>query len=376
MKRLRTIQFFLVAVAIMLCISFMSAATVDGPTVYKNDTKYSIDEYPAEYVEGKVFVPINFFIGLNNIQYEYSSDPMGFYFINTNTGKYFSFSSTSKYIVANGEFTDISFPILNSTIYMPLDYCADVLSLGVEYKRSEETERVRVTDGTQKLPFDELIELYDPTEKPEEPPVTEPEPPVVRPEIPPISEHVEPTPEDSYIYLTFVAKQENDTDSIIELLNAEGYKATFYFDSESIKAAPQTVIRAFVSNQGIGIIADTKEKLEETNRVLYEVLYCYSRLARTKNVLSQSDTEQLTGSGYIVSTVNIDSHDQPAGTDKDIARSIYNKTFEQTVSVINIDAGEQSKGIAKQLLYYLSADEYATVLPISATVTNQEVKNG
>lgn len=354
MKRKRLIQVFIVVIVLILSVSYVSVATNQPPVLYKNDTKYTIDEYPAENVEGKIFVPINFFIGFDDIEYEYNNNPVGFYFRNENSGRYFSFSSSSTFIVVDGEFTDVTFPILNSTIYMPLDYCAKILSLEVEYKTIDSILRARVTDGTHKLGFEELIELYDPTEQPEDTQPTEP-PTIVIPEIPSVSVPETPTPENRNLYITFDVTNGDYADSIFDLLEESGYKATFFFDAEAIRSSPQSVIRAFVEGHSIGISSTEETGLKETNDILYDVLHLYTRIARTK-----ADTDN----GYFSYPVNIDSESWSLSTERNIAKGIYNKTFEQSESVISIPTDEKSVGVTRQLLYYLIADEYATVLPI------------
>ena len=372
MKRYRVIQFFLVAVAVILCISFISSATGDSPTLYKNDTKYTIEEYPAEKKGGTVYVPVNFFIGFKNIQYQYGDNPAGFYFRNSVTGRYFSFSLTSDSIVTDGALTDVSFPIINSTVYMPLEYCAEILSLKVEYKNGD-SSKIRVSDGTHKLSFEELIELYDPTEEPDQPIV--PEPPTVDPGNPPSTEP--PTHEDRYLYITFDKCTGEYTSDIIELLKEKDVKATFFFDAEGIKNSPMDVLHAFVMGHSIGITADSPEKLKETNDVLYQVLHCYTRIVRLNCEISADEADKLTEAGYLLSTHHIDSEDWSASGTNSAARGIYNKTFERQVSVIRIVADARSTGIVKQLLYYVSGDEYVTALPVlSMAVTNMEVSRG
>lgn len=372
MKRYRVILFFSIAATIILCISFISAATGDRPTLYKNDTKYTIEEYPAEKKDGEVYVPVNFFIGFKNVQYQYGDDPAGFYFRNATTGRYFSFSLTAKHIVVDGALTEVSFPIINSTVYMPLEYCAEILSLKVEYKNGD-SQKIRVSDGTHKLTFDELIELYDPTESPEQPII--PDPPTVDPVTPPPSE--QPAPENRYLYLTFDKCDGEHTSQIVELLKDSEVKATFFFDAESIKSNPTAVLQAYVLGHSIGITADDPEGLKEANDMLYEVLHCYTRVARLSGSISDEDAERLGESGYLLSAPHIDSEDWSSSGSSSTARGIYNKTFERQVSVIRIVADAKSTGIVKQLLYYVSGDEYVTALPVlSMAVTDMEVSNG
>lgn len=371
MKRYRVIQLFLVIAAFILCISFISTANGDRPTLYKNDTKYTIEEFPAEKKDGVVYVPVNFFIGFKNVQYQYGDNPAGFYFRNSVTGRYFSFSLTADSIVTDGTLTDVSFPIMNSTVYMPLEYCAEILSLRVEYK-SGDSSKIRVSDGTHKLTFDELVELYDPTEAPEDP-IT-PEPPSVEP---PSTGPESPEPKDRYLYVTLDECSGEYTSQIIEELEKRDVKATFFFDSDAIKSSPMAVLEAFVKGHSIGITAESPEGLKDTNDALYEILHCYTRIARLGSDITDEEAEALAEAGYLLSIPNIDSEDWSASGSKSAARGIYNKTFEHRVSVIRILADKKSTGIVNQLLYYVSGDEYVTALPLSyVAVTDMEVSYG
>lgn len=361
MKRTRTALIFLIITVAVLCFSFMSVAVGTTPVLYRNDTKYTITDYPAEIIDGKIHVPISFFIGLHNIQYEYGMSPAGFYLRNSTTGRYMSFSSDSMSIIVDGSLVNVTFPIENSTVYLPLEFCCDVLSLNTEKISDKNTERIRVSDGTQKLSFDELIELYDPTvTQPEDPTVIEPEKPV---------DPIEPIqPSDRYAYIIFDLCPNEYTDGIMDTLKDSGIKATFFFDRQGIKENPETVIRAFVEGHGIGIVADSVENADSTNDVLYSVLNFRTRVLMTNEEITNKAKKQASKMGYVLWSSDIDSDSWKEENAKNVARNIYNKTFEKRHNVIRMPSDSKSSDILSQLMYYVSDDKYIIHKIIDPTV--------
>ncbi len=360
MKRFRTVAVFLAIVSVVLCFAFLSGAAGSKAILYKNDAKYTITDYPAETVDGKLHVPISFFIGLKNIQYEYATAPAGFYLRNKITGRYLSFSSDSQSIVVDGALVNISFPILNSTVYMPLEYCSEILSLNIEKKIDGSDEHIRLTDGTQRLTFDELIKLYAPVDTPDTPSVIEPEKP---------DEPVDPiTPSDRHIYITFDSCPNESTSQILDTLENHGVKATFFFEKEGILKYPEAVIRTFVMGHGIGVYAETPEEADSVNDALYTVLNFRTRLLRIKGEATEEIKSASQAMGYTVWDCDLDSDSWKDSGARSTARDIYNKTFEQKTTVIRLPSDEKSSNIIERLMYYISADDYITEGVIDPTV--------
>lgn len=367
--RLKAIVLFTVMVLFAISLAFLSSATGSNPVLYKNDTKYTIAEYPAEVINGTLHVPLSFFIGLENIQYEYGTEPVGFYLRNKETGRFFSFSSDSKSIVVDSSLVDVSFPIRNSTVYLPMEYCAEILSLKTERKTVDGVERIRLTDGTQRLTFDELIELYDPTSQPGNPSVIEPE----RPSNPTDT----PAPADRSLYITVDSCPNEHTDNILNALEKWDTKATFFFDSEGIKAYPETVIRAFVLGHGIGVSASSAEELKSANDALYSVLNCYTRICTVDGEISADVKEKIEEMGYVLWNRDIDTVDWSGKSAYSTARDLYNYTFKNQTTVVRLSSDEKSDDIVDRLLYYVSGDNYITGKVIDPTVKDASGgKNG
>ncbi len=379
MKKARLIAIFLfVTIAICLIVpSIMSVADGDTPVVYRNDTKYAITEYPAKMINGTLHLPVSFFVGLHGIQYEFNRDNNSFYLRNQSTGRFFSYSFNSSGIVVDNSFLNIIFPIENSTVYLPLEYCADILSLEIEKVTSGDTKRVRLTDGSERLSFKELIELYDPT-NPSHSPVINPDNP---------DNPIEPDKNEKTVYITIDVYPETQTEKFLDMLRDWGEKATFFFTKEAIDTNPESVLRAFGSGNGIAItsavekkdtlsnsLTETKNELEVTNRALYDVLGFCSRLYRfpegtdEKVINSTEFFPSLAEMGYIIWDYNIDV-DITAPSPWAEATRIYESIDESDVTVVRFTSHEKSLKILTQLLSYVAHDDKITARVIDPTVS-------
>ncbi len=346
--RLRALALFTVISIVALSLAFITSANGSQPIIYRNDTKYSITEYPVEIVNGVAHLPVSFFIGLKNVRYANSTRPVGFYLTNEKTGRFFSFSADVSSIMVDSELTDISFPIINSTVYLPLEYCAEILSLKIEKKTDGKATRIRVSDGSERLNFDELIELYDPTETPDDPPVITPERPL------------DPTPpverDSRALHLTFNVIGASNIDEILELLDEQDTNATFFFDKDACIKNPSSLVRAFVSGHEIGIyLSDSQAEPKSVNDAIYSVLNFYTRLCKAK-----TDTE-LTCESYLAIKSDFDADDWQNESARETARALYNSTFSNHDAVASFPTGEKTVATLKQLFYYLSDDEYITL---------------
>lgn len=366
MKKTRLIVLLLFIVMSVCAIGFcfLSAANTTTPILYRNDTKYSTTEYPVEVLEKTVYVPVSFFVGLNNIEYKFDKNNNSFYFRNKATGRFLSFSFDVEGIVVDNTFTSVVFPLMNSTVYMPLEYCADILSLKIE---KDSTERIRLCDGSEKLTFKELIELYDPSVKPDDPSVINPENPEAPTEI----------DVDRYLYITVNIDLDSDANKILDVLQDWGKKATLFFSAQAIEKNPSAVIRAFAQNHSIGILSDT-DTIEETNRVLYEVVGFCSRLLRLPKDITLDDAqrESLTQKGYIIwgYTKECTATDSNSWT---VARDIYNSTFLNDITVLKLDCEEHCIKTLTYILSLISDDIYIEATTITPTTPEiKEAKNG
>lgn len=365
MKRIILLTVFIISAVALAVFSLVSIADGETPVVYRNDTKYTITEYPAEMVNGELHLPVSFFVGLKGIQYEFNRANNSFYLRSESTGRFFSFSFDTDGIVVDNAFVSVSFPILHSTVYLPLDYCAEILSLKVEKVTSGGKNRVRLSDSSAKLDFKSIIELYDPTE-PEGPPVITPDDPDN-----PIESDTE-----RIIYITIDALEGTDVKKTVDMLRSWGEKATFFFTKEAIVSDPEAVLLANAYGNGIAVIS-TEEALDETNRALYSVLGYFTRILRTEG---SPDISALYDRGYIVwGYTDIMSCEN--GTPYSVATEIYNETFNKDVTVVKLTTDKNDLRALTQLLSYVANDEHIEARVIDPTVSeinfsDTEVNNG
>ncbi len=370
MKKVTSLSFVFLFLLVTLIAASGSANNSNEYVLYRKDTKFSLEEYPAEMIDGQLYVPSSFFIGLDNIKYEYMPSEKSFYFINTKTGKYFSFSFAISNIIVNGEFTQIKFPAVNSTIYMPLEYCAQVLSLKTETYTEGKVVRVRLNDGSEKLSFIELIELFDPAGRLE---TTNPDDPnrpsVLPPEIDP------PTPvvtEKKNVYLMLKADDVSGLEEMLDALRAFGERATVFFDKEVIEQLPEEVLHAAVNSNAIAISTDSEsalpitEQIQSTNNSI-ALLSNISSLIYTCDTV-QGETDEVKNSRYVLWQPTHKREDYPEQT----AQKMYEDILNEERAAVMISTSKDNLNFLMSLLGYLSNDENITLATIN--YSTKEIK--
>jgi|GEM_PF-1447111 len=364
MKKARFIS-LVILFSVLITVLFSSVFTYADkgePILYRNDTKYSITDYPPETIDGTLHVPVNFFVGLKGIQYVYNTESAGFYLRNETTGRFISFSFNAKEILVDNNIENVIFPISHSTVYMPLEYCADILSLKIEKISDADALRIRMCDGSEKLSFKELIDLYD-SNGPQNPPEITPEDPN------------NPTnkPADRSMYITVDSCPNENTKDILKTLDDWGRKATFFFDNEGMKEYPEIVLSAFVKGHGIGISIkgeNYEEDIKEAQKTLYSILNFNTRLIRCETEVNMSDMgmkNKLENMGYTLWPSTFDSFDRTDTKAVTAARKIYNTSFLKSMIVVRFTSSESSAKILNQLLYYMDSDKYITVEVLDPT---------
>ena len=361
-KRLTALLLFVVLTAVFLTFSLYSVADNDHLVVYKNDTKYSISEYPPEVKDGTLYLPLSFFVGFNSLKYEFSRETSGFYLRNENTGRFVSYAVNASGIVVDNEFENVIFPIINSTVYLPLNFTAEILSLNIEAIEGE-PDRIRISDGSEKLTFKELIELYDPTITPQNPPEITPE----NPENPDVAT-------DRSIYITINAYPDSATEEMLKILRNWGERATFFFTKEAIKESPETVIKAFAEGHGIALtsshelntLEEIKKEMTDSNRILYETLGFCTRLFRINKIIDISENE-LTQMGYIIwgEHETIDTQNSSAWNE---AKRVYDSTFNRSQTSVSLSSHSHNTKALTQLLSFVVSDKHITAGVIDPTV--------
>lgn len=352
-------------IIITLCLVLLTAVLLTGSAnktdsyvLYKNDTKFDFAEYPALNIDGEIHVPSSFFLGFKDILYEYSDKYKSFYFMNTETDRYFAFSFNASNIILDGEFTQKKFPIRNSTIYMPLEYCADILSLDIETYRENNIQRIRLHDGSISLDFIELIELFDPAgrlDPPEPPPQDDP---VIDDPINPEKPIVTPS-EKTTVYLMIKLVDKDYVERAIDLLFAFGERATLFFDKETLLEIPEEVVHAAVGGNSIGIFGDDIFALDDTNTTLEHIINYSTRICITSDTSAENH-------GYTVRTHNVDCSEYSAFPSWEAAEKIYEDAMKHETPYITIDAVKSNENLLMTLLGMFSNDalvELETIHP-------------
>ncbi|MBR5459439.1 MAG: hypothetical protein IKV53_01105 [Clostridia bacterium] len=359
MKKAITLT-LLICLLVSLFVLFTtgSANKTDTYILYKNDAKFDFAEYPAVVLENELYVPSSFFLGFENVLYEYSEKYQSFYFWNKPTGEYFAYSLTSKGAVINGEYTQKEFPIIHSTIYLPLEFCADILSLRLEYYNEKNVCHVRLYDTNASLDFLQLIELFDPIGRrdPIEPdPPIEPENPV-EPELP--EEHEKPVVTDTKSVYLMLMLTDDYAKEAIDLLYAFGERATLYFDRDLLLKAPREVYHAEVNGNAVGITASSYDELSDTNMLFCHISNYYTRLC-------YSPDESADANGYAMVNPEIVAGDYTDMHSWDTAEAIYNEIKGTDKSTVLIEARRENENLLMSLLGLLANDVSITLETLS-----------
>ncbi len=346
----KTVRLILLFVIFVITACFVITGSADNTeyALYKNDTKFSFDEYPAINLDGEIHVPSSLFIGFKNVLYEYNPKYESFYFLNKDTGNYFAFSFNTENIIVDGDFTQKSFPIINSTIYVPIDYCAGILSLKVEYKKTDDVTHIRLSDGTESLDFDELLELFAP------PPVT-PDDPITPPDHPTPPD----TPIDTKKKNVYLLVELSDTQMVkktIDIIRAFGERATLFFTNEALMSNPFEVYNAITGGNSIGICApqdsvDPVSYIKNANMTLEHIANFSSRFYLA------NDRAQSIGDGYIACIPTIDVDDYSDLSSTHITTRIYNDAIAHSDSTVKIKATEKNFNTLMAILGLFANDE-------------------
>ena len=365
MKKALRILSLIIILALTLPFVITGSATATEYVLYKNDTKFSFDEYPAINRDGEVYVPSSFFIGFKNIFYEYSPKYESFYFMNRDTGRYFAFSFNTENIIVDGEYTQKSFPIINSTIYVPLDYCAGLLSLNVEYKKVDSVIHVRLCDGEEVLLFDELLALFAPS-TPDDPitddPITPPD---------------HPTPPDTPIdtklksvYLLLEVSSGDIAKKTSDMLRAFGERATVFFDNGTLLESPLEVYNAITAGCGVGVYASGvgegfENEIKEANNTL-------EHIANFSTRFYLADTSSPTLNGGYTPCIPMLDFSSYSSTSSSITESIYSDVISHTDSTLKIKVSEENFNTLMALVGRFANDELIELKVLNTSYPEQK----
>jgi hypothetical protein len=363
-KRSVALFAFIIASITAVCLMMTgSANTTDEYILYKNDTKFTFSEYPPIMIDDEIYVPSSLFIGMKNITYEYSDKYKSFYFQNNQTRRYFAFSFNTDGIIIDNVYTEVSFPIINSTTYMPLEFCADILSLETETYTSNNIMHIRLSDASHSLDFIDLIELFNPIEPPVDDPPTPPIDVPVDPPAPPIEKQTKTV----YFMLSV-----DDTDFLDEALGAFtafGENATVFFTNDVMRSAPMQILRSTVNGNATGILSyeddNVLDILRESNHTLSHILNTSTRVC-----LLPEASQDISSEGYIVWTPAINASDYSHLPSHEAAQKIYQDSLSEEHSSILVRAEKENQNLILALLGLFSNDNTVDLATIDPSVAN------
>lgn len=270
------------------------------PSQFKNDSVFYDDSsYPCIAHNSRLFVPIELFVGLENI--EYFSDDRGGVYLSLNTKvRYVSFdpNSNSGFSSVDGVVENIK-TVVRQRTYVDIEYCASVLELRVEQATLNNRLVVRLSDSSVDTDFSDVLEEYvrrSDEEYMNPPLVIDPDDPATTNEIFPMVCH------------------RISVSSINELLYGVAFRGVgFFLSSEELSDDPMLAnyIKTGGGSIGIDLSAYTDELISEAMDELQkasELMMLGSRIS-TRLVLCGDNSEKISAAlaekGYVTVKANV-----------------------------------------------------------------------
>lgn len=270
------------------------------PTLFKNDSSFGNHRrFPLVVQNNTHYVPIELFLGINDVTLTYGYSTSYFYLARENGTRYISFDIDNDLVTTHGMKTyTLETKLFYDTRYIPALDVADVLGITVDiYDNPDDgVYALRLSDKKAKLSFSELIKIYSPIKKDESstdtPDVVEP-PDVPDDNNPPDGGQTEEpvVPDIGYrsIYLSIDLSAFGNVTDILNVLERDysDNACTFFITPENILQHPDEVRQIIACGQNIGFIlpSDADENslsqtLSDARENLELVAKCSSRLVR------------------------------------------------------------------------------------------------
>lgn len=305
-----TMTTVLIIVGILSLVAKTSAAPLDAPLVYYNDSTWAReDRSPLKLIDGEYYVPLVLFAQLDDTKVRVNNSLNTF--VISHGDLYVSFdASTDIATDTDDNYLYIkTYKLDYGERYVPAQTICEYLDYGFEVFKSAVTGEVavRITDGTQESDFKDLLSRYnsalletvgetqsaDTTAKPTEPSSTSARPVVEQPT---------KILGNRIIYLTFDVGINAYTGGILDTLAAYGVKATFFVNKKQLTDYPLTLARLIAEGHSIALepASDSVEaytdidsfisELNATNELLYRIYKQRSRTVRA-DTLAYANTE-------------------------------------------------------------------------------------
>lgn len=305
-----TMTAFLIIVGTFSLVEKTSAAPLDTPLIYYNDSTWAReDRSPLKLIDGEYYVPLVLFAQLDDTKVRVNNSLNTF--VISHGDLYVSFdASTDIATDKDDNYLYIkTYKLDYGERYVPVKTICEYLGYGFEIFKSEVTGEVavRITDGTQESDFAALLERYNSTML-ETVTETQTEVTAQRP-TEPLSTSARPVVEqptkilgNRIIYITVDVGINAYTGGILDTLAAYDVNATFFVNKKQLTDYPLTLARLIAEGHGIALkpASDTAEaytdidafisELDATNELLYRIYKLKVRTVRA-DTLAYANTE-------------------------------------------------------------------------------------
>jgi peptidoglycan/xylan/chitin deacetylase (PgdA/CDA1 family) len=363
---------------------------VSNPLLYYNDRVWLREErLPLEKVLSIYYVPLSLIAQLNVDVY--NNEKMKFFWIE-NGDLYITFDITSNFAsLQDGSRLYIKTYKFYGEHYIPAQEVCKRLGLGFEMMTSEVTGEtaIRVTDGSQKLTFEQLLRDKYPGFFADETTITTKETTPAT-SIPDTTSSPELTTSEIIlgkrtIYLTIENSPGEYTDEILNVLNEFGYKATFFVIGDAAAENPALISRIAAQGHAIGLhtmshdasrltdAASILSDIEAENDLLYRIIKQKTHIWRAPEgseslpAMTPEVEIELNHKGYIVWDYNIDLS-RYASVSK-AAQAAIDGIWDIETTVLRLCENQDTAAVLRLILAFISDNsESCSVRTISPAI--------
>ncbi|MDD4774539.1 MAG: polysaccharide deacetylase family protein [Eubacteriales bacterium] len=326
------ITVFLIITSANSLLSFGAEETVHTMFVndepWYNESQYKwiniflVDYIPITILEKIDGIEIKFNKFLHNVMIMYGDD------------KYMTFDTdTSTVYTAKGDVYSASTYLLYGERYIPAELVCNYL--GLRFEMTKNKTAMRISDGSEKNSFNELLLIYNPTLADIEPSEKDTSSLITTDDESVSSEDTGDEIGERTISMVFADIDSEHTPEILDILGSYGYKALFLTGENRIAGNTAIIRRIAIEGHTIGILLPDEKNNEKTyseyyengisaNNLLYNSIKYKTRILCAENPISANARSSFESAGYMIITYNSE-----LPRDKKIsATSIYNKAQE------------------------------------------------
>ena len=330
MNRLFRFTATILIFALITGLAYVTVAIpLDEPLLYYNDSTWAReDRSPLKIIDGEEYVPLTLFAQMKNTKVRLNESLNTF--VITHSALYISIDASTNIAKDHSDklYTITTYKLDYGERYVPAEVICRHVGLGFDSFENPVTGEiaVRITDGTEELSFEKLLEKHNPdllnTESATEAETTEKPSDVT----PPDSEDSQKLPGWRTVYITFPDPLNTNTEAVLDTLNAYGYKGTFFVDKNDIINNTLLITRIISEGHQIGIKSRSAaaytsiyaliDELNSINKLLYRVFKIQTRsimldVMYTYNydVINAVNSNALQDAGYSVWKANAERAD-------------------------------------------------------------------